>query len=102
MSRYDDLEVLCAEPPLSVPFRHVPGVEDLDEHNARLVEELQRNGDVWVAPARVDGKVCLRPCVVNYRTTDDASRSSSWPARSARHSCEATVSNLSRTAVDDR
>ena len=35
------------------------------------MEELQRNGDVWVAPARVDGKVCLRPCVVNYRTTDD-------------------------------
>ncbi|HET7808653.1 MAG TPA: hypothetical protein VFK71_09135, partial [Gaiellaceae bacterium] len=43
----------------------------LDEHNARLVEELQRQGDVWVAPARVDGSVCLRPCVVNYRTTDD-------------------------------
>ena len=36
-----------------------------------LVEALQRQGDVWVAPARVDGKVCLRPCVVNYRTTDD-------------------------------
>jgi aromatic-L-amino-acid decarboxylase len=73
VSRYDDLEVLCGEPPLSiVPFRHVPdGVDDLDEHNARLGEELQRNGDVWVAPARVDGKVCLRPCVVNYRTTDD-------------------------------
>ena len=55
-----------------VPFRHVPaGVEDLDDHNALLVEALQANGDVWVAPARVDGKVCLRPCVVNYRTTDD-------------------------------
>ena len=73
VSRHDDLEALCGVPPLSiVPFRHVPeGVEDLDEHNARLVEELQLNGDVWVAPARVDGKVCLRPCVVNYRTTDD-------------------------------
>jgi aromatic-L-amino-acid decarboxylase len=45
--------------------------EDLDDHNARIVEALQRQGDVWVAPARVDGKVCLRPCVVNYRTTDD-------------------------------
>ncbi len=73
VSRHDDLEHLCGEPPLSiVPFRHVPaGVEDLDEHNALLVEALQENGDVWVAPARVDGKVCLRPCVVNYRTTDD-------------------------------
>ncbi|HEX2303037.1 MAG TPA: aminotransferase class V-fold PLP-dependent enzyme [Gaiella sp.] len=73
VSRHDDLEHLCEEPQLSiVPFRHVPaGVEDLDEHNARLVEALQANGDVWVAPARVDGKVCLRPCIVNYRTTDD-------------------------------
>ena len=71
--RHDELEALCGEPPLSVvPFRHVPaGVADLDEHNARLAEALQEQGDVWVAPARVDGKVCLRPCVVNYRTSDD-------------------------------
>jgi aromatic-L-amino-acid/L-tryptophan decarboxylase len=69
----DDFELLCGEPPLSVvPFRHVPaGVTDLDEHNLRLVAALQETGDVWVAPARVDGAVCLRPCVVNYRTTDD-------------------------------
>jgi len=70
-----ELEHLCGEPQLSiVPFRHVPAgmsAAELDEHNARLVEALQREGDVWVAPARVDGKVCLRPCVVNYRTTND-------------------------------
>jgi aromatic-L-amino-acid decarboxylase len=73
VSRHDELEALCGEPPLSVvPFRHVPrGVDDVDEHNARLAEALQEQGDVWVAPARVDGKVCLRPCVVNYRTSDD-------------------------------
>ena len=73
LARHDDLEVLCGEPELSVvPFRHVPeGVADLDEHNAALVRALQEHGGVWIAPARVDGKVCLRPCVVNYRTTDD-------------------------------
>jgi aromatic-L-amino-acid decarboxylase len=70
---HDDLEALCGEPQLSVvPFRHVPaGVADLDEHNARLVRALQEDGRVWIAPARVDGVVCLRPCIVNYRTTDD-------------------------------
>ena len=69
----DDVELLCGEPPLSVvPFRHVPqGVTDIDAHNLRVVAALQDTGDVWVAPAQVDGKVCLRPCVVNYRTTDD-------------------------------
>lgn len=73
LGRHDDLEVLCGEPELSVvPFRHVPdGVADLDQHNAELVRALQEDGGVWIAPARVDGKVCLRPCVVNYRTTDD-------------------------------
>ena len=73
LARHGDLEPLCGEPQLSVvPFRHVPdGVSDLDEHNARLVQALQDDGGVWIAPARVDGKVCLRPCVVNYRTTDD-------------------------------
>lgn len=69
----DELEPLCGAPDLSiVPFRHVPpGIDDLDSHNARLVQELQADGRVWIAPARVDGKVCLRPCFVNFRTTDD-------------------------------
>jgi aromatic-L-amino-acid/L-tryptophan decarboxylase len=73
LSRHDDLEALCGEPQLSVvPFRHVPrGLADLDDHNARLVEALQADGRVWIAPAQVDGKICLRPCIVNYRTTDD-------------------------------
>ena len=73
MSTHDDLVTLCGPPALSiVPFRHVPpDVVDLDEHNARLVRALQEDGRVWIAPARVDGTVCLRPCIVNYRTTDD-------------------------------
>jgi aromatic-L-amino-acid decarboxylase len=81
----DDFELLCGEPPLSVvPFRHVPeGVSDVDGHNLRLVAALQETGDVWVAPARVDGVVCLRPCVVNYRTTDDDVRALVTLARDA-------------------
>ncbi|HEY1316070.1 MAG TPA: pyridoxal-dependent decarboxylase [Gaiella sp.] len=81
----DDFELLCGEPPLSVvPFRHVPpGITDLDAHNLRVVAALQETGDVWVAPARVDGMVCLRPCVVNYRTTDDDVRALVALAREA-------------------
>lgn len=66
-----ELESLCGPPPLTiVPFRHTGGV-DLDAHNAALVRALQEDGRVWVAPARVDGRTCLRPCIVNFRTTDD-------------------------------
>ena len=70
---HPELEALCGPPPLSiVPFRHAArGIADLDEHNARLAQSLQDGGRVWVAPARVDGRVCLRPCFVNFRTTDD-------------------------------
>jgi aromatic-L-amino-acid decarboxylase len=68
-----EFEALCGPPQLStVPFRHAPaGVVDLDDHNGRLVRRLQEGGQVWVAPARVDGLVCLRPCFVNFRTTDE-------------------------------
>jgi aromatic-L-amino-acid decarboxylase len=70
--REESLEPLCGPPSLSiVPFRHVRSFEDLNVHNARLVRTLQDDGRVWVAPATVDGKVALRPCFVNFRTTDD-------------------------------
>jgi aromatic-L-amino-acid decarboxylase len=49
----------------------VAATGDLDAHNAALVEAIQQDGRIWVAPATVDGRVCLRPCVVNFRTTDD-------------------------------
>lgn len=69
---HEALEPMCGPPPLSiVPFRHVAATGDLNEHNAALVRALQDDGRVWVAPATVDAKVCLRPCFVNFRTTDD-------------------------------
>jgi aromatic-L-amino-acid decarboxylase len=72
IGKYDDLESL-GPPQLSiVPFRHVPaGVVDLDAHNARLAVELQRDARVYVAPAAIDGRVYLRPCIVNFRTSDE-------------------------------
>ncbi len=67
-----ELELLV-EPQLSVvPFRHVPaGHRDLDAHNAALVDALQADGRVYVSSAAIDGRTCLRPCIVNYRTTAD-------------------------------
>ena len=70
---HDSLEPLCGPPPLSiVPFRHLGGPGgDVNAENARLVRALQDDGRVWVAPATIDDKVGLRPCFVNFRTTDD-------------------------------
>src|SRR4029078_7189784 len=59
------------EPSLSiVPFRRVPAKGDADLHNQRLVGALQRDGRVYVTGAVIDGSWCLRPCIVNYRTTE--------------------------------
>lgn len=68
----DDFEVL-AEPKLSiVPFRHVPaGLDDPNGHNQRLADALQADGRFWIASALIDGEVYLRPCFVNFRTTEE-------------------------------
>ena len=67
---------LLHEPMLStVCFRHVPGgvpADRLDAHNERLARAMQRDGRIFLAPAVVDGRTCLRACFVNYRTTADA------------------------------
>jgi aromatic-L-amino-acid decarboxylase len=70
---HPELELVVAEPQLStVPFRHVPpGVADLDAHNLALVEALQSDSRVYVSSAAIDGRACLRPCIVNFRTTEE-------------------------------
>jgi aromatic-L-amino-acid/L-tryptophan decarboxylase len=64
---------LMHRPMLStVCFRHAPdGVADLDAHNDRLGRAMQADGRVYVAPAVIDGRTCLRVCFVNFRTRSD-------------------------------
>ena len=68
------LEPLPSQPDLSVvPFRHVPAGAaevDLDAHNAEIVRRIQEGGEFWVAHARIDDHIYIRPCIVNFRTTD--------------------------------
>jgi aromatic-L-amino-acid decarboxylase len=68
-----DFEPFEAPPHLSiVPIRHTPsGVRDLNAHNQALARAIQADGRVYLASALIEGKVWLRPCFVNYRTTDD-------------------------------
>jgi glutamate/tyrosine decarboxylase-like PLP-dependent enzyme len=57
-------------------FRYVPADKKGDENylnklNETLLNELQSGGKVFLSNAVVDGKYCLRVCVVNFRTTSD-------------------------------
>jgi aromatic-L-amino-acid decarboxylase len=72
VSARDDFEAL-GPPKLSiVAFRHVPaGVEDVGVHNERLAEAIQADGRVWMSSALIDDEVWLRPCFVNFRTTEE-------------------------------
>jgi len=67
-----DLELLSG-PHLSICcFRHAPpglSAEVLDGHNERLLAALQRDGRVYLSNATVDGRVALRACITNFRTT---------------------------------
>jgi aromatic-L-amino-acid decarboxylase len=66
-----DLELVC-EPSLSIVcLRRLPASGDPDPHNAALARVLQRDGRVYVTAATVDRVTCLRPCIVNFRTTEE-------------------------------
>lgn len=68
----EDVEVMEAPPQLSiVPIRHAPSGVEPNAHNAALAEAIQADGRVYLASALIDGEVWLRPCFVNFRTTDD-------------------------------
>lgn len=59
-------------------FRYVPAKyadnkdqhqEDLNEINTTLLENLQKEGNVYLSNAVIDGNFLLRACIVNFRTT---------------------------------
>jgi glutamine synthetase len=72
VSTRDDFEAL-APPKLSiVAFRHAPaGVADKCSHNPRLTEAIQADRRVRFSSALIDDEVWLRPCFVNFRTTEE-------------------------------
>ncbi len=53
-------------------FRYVPEGETRDERitevNRRIVETLNREGRCYMSPTTLDGRYCLRVCIVNFRT----------------------------------
>ena len=67
-----DFELMAPSPLSIVCFRYRPGD---DEFNARLMLEVQRDGDSYLSNATINGRFSLRACIVNFRTRiDDVER----------------------------
>jgi glutamate/tyrosine decarboxylase-like PLP-dependent enzyme len=67
-------EILCPRQLSIVCFRYVPPrieveEQDLDRLNLALVEELRKTGRAFVSSTLLRGRVALRFCFVNWRTT---------------------------------
>lgn len=68
-----DLERLAEVPLNIVCFRYNPGGLDekaLDRLNERLGEAILSDGRVFAGTTTYDGRVALRPAIVNWRTTE--------------------------------
>jgi aromatic-L-amino-acid decarboxylase len=65
---------MCPRQLSVVCFRFVPSGSalsevELDELNLALVEALQKTGRAFLSSTRLNGRVALRFCFVNWRTT---------------------------------
>ena len=64
------MELLMPQAPLSVvAFRRIPTHGDADAHNVHLAAAMQEDGRTFIASATIDGRIYLRACIVNFRTT---------------------------------
>ncbi len=60
------------EPQLSVAtYRYVPKKGDADQFNKLLIDELQKDGRVFVSSTRVNDRFVLRAAILNFRTHRD-------------------------------
>ena len=71
-SQHPELEAISHHLSI-VTLRYVPSGHaeaDLNRLNELLLNDLQRNGEVFLSNAVIDGKYCLRACIVNFRTAE--------------------------------
>ena len=77
LSKHTEFEVFTNDLSI-VTFRYVPKGFDfknpdaenyLNRLNEALVTRLQAEGEAFLSNAIIDGKYCLRTCIVNFRTT---------------------------------
>jgi len=69
-----DFEILAPHPLSVVCFRHLPAglarsAGALDQHNQRMVDEINRGGIAFLSTTRLNGRLAIRFAIGNARTT---------------------------------
>jgi glutamate/tyrosine decarboxylase-like PLP-dependent enzyme len=62
----EQLAILC--------FRHAPpgrSETELDQHNLALIDAVRASGEAFLSSTRLNGRVAIRLCLVNWRTSAD-------------------------------
>jgi glutamate/tyrosine decarboxylase-like PLP-dependent enzyme len=70
----DGFEILSGEQLAIVCFRHAPaGVDESarDRHNLALIEAARASGEAFLSSTRLAGRVAIRLCLINWRTSAD-------------------------------
>ncbi|MDP4245562.1 MAG: aminotransferase class V-fold PLP-dependent enzyme [Bacteroidota bacterium] len=71
-SQHAELEAITQNLSITTLRYRPPGLpeDQLNQLNELLLNDLQRNGEVFLSNAVIDNKYCLRACIVNFRTSD--------------------------------
>jgi glutamate/tyrosine decarboxylase-like PLP-dependent enzyme len=67
-------EILSPEQLATVCFRHAPAgmtAEALDRHNLALIDAVRVSGEAFLSSTRLHGRVAIRLCLINWRTSAD-------------------------------
>jgi glutamate/tyrosine decarboxylase-like PLP-dependent enzyme len=75
LEQQPEFEILCPRHLSIVCFRFRPSLqvhisdEELDRLNLTIIDELRATGRAFISSTRLQGRVALRFCFVNWRTT---------------------------------
>lgn len=68
VQKHPALEALTTGLSITTFRYNPPGVADINTLNERLLDRIQKSGELFLSNAIIDGKFALRACIVNFRT----------------------------------
>jgi glutamate/tyrosine decarboxylase-like PLP-dependent enzyme len=68
VKKHADLEALTTSLSITTFRYSPPGAADLNDLNLRLLDRIQKSGELFLSNAVIDGRFALRACIVNFRT----------------------------------